>query len=214
MPLDDFFELKDNQIYNGKPILNVYHLKKVDGGTNALVVAQAFLDWILADQLVTAQPDGLTRTTVEVENLGLVTDFASLSSSAFPGDLIAQALPSFNTATIQFNRTRTDMKNGMKRWLVGTEEEQEDGSWVSGMITALDLIATQVITPWEEDTNPGVEACEFVVLKRFCVDPEQDPCQVYRLPDTDAEVDANHYVPISFVSRTRVRSQVSRKVLI
>jgi hypothetical protein len=67
--------------------------------------------------------------------------------------------------------------------------------------------------PWEEDTGPGVDLVEFVILKRFCVVPEQDPCQVYRLPDDDVEVDNNHYVPTNAITRTRVRSQVSRKVL-
>jgi hypothetical protein len=213
MPLDDFWQVKDNQSYNGKPLLNVYHVKRIDGGSNAAIVAQAFMDWVLDGVLDSIQPDGVSRSTVEVENLGEPTDFAALDSSAFPGILTAQPIPSFNAAAIQFNRTRTDMKNGQKRWFAGTEDEQNTGEWAAGMITAMNTLGTAIITPWEDNTSPGIEVCEFVILKRFCVIEEQDPCQVYRLPDSSVEIDAWHYVPISFVSQPRVRSQVSRKVL-
>lgn len=213
MPISDFWELKDNQLFGGKPVLNIYHLKRIDGGANASVVAQAFLDWILLANMVNIQPDSLTRTIVEVENLGDVTDFTTLDSSAFPGGVTGQDLPSFNAATLQFNRTRIDMKNGRKTLLAGTEQEQDNGSWVAGFVTLLDGVAARILDPWEVATSPGIDQVEFCILKRWCVVPAQDPCQVYRLPNTSAEVDANHYVPVTSTTRTRVRSQVSRKVL-
>lgn len=213
MALSDFWELKDNQVYDGKPVLNIYHVKRIDGGANAGNIAQAFMDWVLLAQLVNVQPIGLTRTTVDVENLGSPTDFASVDSSAFPGGVLGQELPGFNAATIQFNRTRTDMKNGMKRWVAGTESEQNAGDWVVGFVTLLQGVADRIMDPWEEAAAPGIDLVEFVILKRFCVVPLQSPCLVYRLPDTSAEIDANHYVPTNALTRTRVRSQVSRKVL-
>lgn len=213
MALSDFWEVKDNQVFDGKPILNIYHVKRIDGGANAGNIAQAFMDWVLLAFLVGVQPAGVTRTTVDVENLGSPTDFASIDSSALPGTIIGAELPGFNAATIQFNRTRTDMKNGMKRWVAGTELEQDNGSWVGGMVTLLDAVAARVMDPWEEAASPGIDLVEFCILKRFCVVPLQDPCQVYRLPNTSAEIDANHYVPTSALTRTRLRSQVSRKIL-
>jgi len=213
MAIADYWQIKDNQVFNGKPILNIYHAKRIDGGANASTVAQAFRDTVLDPALVNIQPVGLTRTTIEVENLSTVTDFAVLDSSGFPGVIIAQNMPSFNAATIQFNRGRTDMKNGMKRFLAGTESEQDGGDWVAGFVTLMDIVGNALIGAWQFDANPGIDWVNFVILKRFCVVPEQDPCQVYRLPETNIEVDNNHYVPVSFLSRTRVRSQVSRKVL-
>lgn len=213
MALADFWELKDNQSFNGKPVLNVYHLKRIDGGANAGNIAQAFLDWILLGFVVNIQPDGVTRTTVDVENLGSPTDFASIDSSAFPGGVVGQEVPGFNAATIQFNRTRTDMKNGMKRFVAGTEGEMTEGSWVPGFITLLDGVAARILDPWEEIIGPGVDLVSFCILKRFCVDPVEDPCTVYRLPNTSVEIDANHYVPTNSLTRARVRSQVSRKIL-
>jgi len=213
MALSDFWEIKDNQVYGGKSLLNVYHLKKIDGGSNAAIVAQAFLDWVVDGGLAAIQPDGLSRTTIEVANLALETDFATLDSSGSPGLLAGQDLPSFNTATVQFNRTRNDMKNGVKRWYAGTEAEQDGGNWATGMVTLLDALAAVIMTPWEDDGSPGIEVGEFCILKRFCVVPAQDPCLVYRLPSTSVEADENHYVPVTATTRARVRSQVSRKVL-
>lgn len=213
MARSDFWEVKDNQVFDGKPVLNIYHVKRIDGGANAGAIAQAFMDWVLLAQLVNAQPSNLTRTTVDVANLGSPTDFASVDSSAHSGGVVGQDLPGFNAATIQFNRTRTDMKNGMKRWVAGTESEQDRGLWVAGFITLLQGVADRVLDPWEEAASPGINLVEFVILKRFCVVPEQDPCLAYRLPETSLEIDANHYVPTNALVRTRVRSQVSRKVL-
>jgi hypothetical protein len=213
MALTDFWELKDNQVFDGKPVLNIYHLKRIDGGANAGAVAQAFLDWVVEELLQDVQPEGLTRTTVDVENLGSPTDFASIDSSEFSGGVAGQTMPGFNAATIQFNRTRTDMKNGMKRWVAGSEGEQDSGEWVPGFVTLLQAVADKIMLPWEEDTGPGVELVSFCILKRFCVVEDQDPCEVYRLPNTPTEIDDNHYVPTNALTRVRVRSQVSRKVL-
>lgn len=214
MALSDFWEIKDNQVLQGKGILNVYHAKRILAGANAGNVGQAFIDTIINGPLDSIQPDGLTRTSLEVSNLGDVTDFANIGTTGFPGLLTSFEIPSFNAATIQFNRTRTDMKNGQKRYLAGTELEQNDGVWVAGFIVLLNVLATAVVTPWETAASPGVDVCEFAILKRFCVVPAQDPCLQYRLPNTSLEIDANHYVPFSIVSQPRVRSQVSRKVLI
>lgn len=213
MALTDFWEIKDNQVFGGKAILNVYHAKRILAGANAGNVGQAFLDSIVSVDLRSLQPNNLTRTTVEVANLGDATDFASIGSTGFPGQAAPDKLPSFNAATIQFNRTRNDMKNGQKRFLVGNETEQLDGSWIAAFIASLNTLATTIVTPWETAASPGVDVCEFAVLKRFCVVGGQDPCLAYRLPNTNTEVDDNHFIPFSIISRTRVRSQVSRKVL-
>lgn len=214
MALTDFWEIKDNQVFAGKAVLNVYHVKRILAGANAGNVGVAFLDWVVSGDLDVVQPAGLTRTTIEIANLGDPTDFATMSSSAFPGIVIGQELPGFNSATIQFNRTRNDMKNGRKGYVAGTENEQADGVWVAGFLTLLTSLAGVIVDPWEEAVSPGVKVCEFTILRRFCVVPAQDPCLQYRLPNTTAEIDAWHYVPTSTTTRNRVRSQVSRKRLI
>jgi len=211
--LSDFWQIKDNQQFDGKQILNVYQAKRILAGANATMVGQAFIDSIVTPMALPTQPIGLGRTTVEIENLGTPTDFTSIDSSAHVGGVAGQLLPGFVAATIQFNRTRSDMKNGMKRFCAGTESEMTNGIWVAGFLTLLDVIGTALVANWEEASAPGVAVCEFVILKRFCVDPVEDPCTVYRLPINSAEIDANHYVPVTFTTRDRVRSQVSRKVL-
>jgi len=214
MALGDFWQLKDNQILGGKPILNVYHLKRVLAGATATNVAQAFLDTILVSGFLGLQDNNLTRTTVEVLNLGTPTDFAALDSSGKPGTDTGDHPAIFNAATIQFSRTRTDMKNGQKRFLMGNDNDAADGVWNSTFLTALDAVAASVISDWEESASPGVTVCNFVILKRFCVVDGQSPCLKYRLPKNSTEIDANHYVPIATTQRARIRSQVSRKRLI
>ncbi len=214
MALTDFWQVKDNQILSGKNVLNVYHVKRILAGANATKVAQSFLDSILIAGYLGMQDSNLTRTVVEVENLGDPTDFVAMDSSAKVGTDASSHPAIFNAATIQFNRTRIDMKNGQKRYLVGGAASESDGVWVAGFLTTLDALAATVIADWEEAAAPGVSLVEFVILKRFCVVPLQSPCVKYRLPNTDAEIDNNHYVPTSSTTRARVRSQVSRKKLI
>ena len=214
MPLTDFWQLKDNQILSGTNVLNVYHLHRILVGATATQVAQAFLDSILTAGFLGLQDNNLTRTTVEVENMGDPEDFVALDSSAKVGTDSSDHPAIFNAATMQFNRTRVDMKNGQKRFLFGNDGESVDGIWTAGFLTNFDAVAATIIAPWEEAAAPGVDVCEFVILKRFCVVDEQSPCLKYRLPDTDDEIDDNHYVPVSTTQRARVRSQVSRKRLI
>ncbi len=214
MALADFWQLKDNQILGGRNILNVYHLKRLLVGATASDVAQAFLDHVLTATFLALQDNNLTRTTVEVENLGTPTDFAALDSSAKVGTDSGDHPAIFNAATIQFNRTRIDMKNGQKRFLFGNDTDAVDGVWSAGFLTNLDTVAATIIDPWEKDSAPGVDVCAFVILKRFCVIEGQSPCQAYRLPDDNTEIDDNHYIPIATTQRARIRSQVSRKRLI
>lgn len=213
MALTDFWQIKDNQFYQNKGILNVYHAKRIQVEATALTVAQAFFDDILTTNFLDMQDSNLIRTTIEVENLGEPTDFVSFDSSAKPGLDTADNPAGFNAAAIQFNRTRTDMKNGQKRWLMGNENDAVAGKWDTAMLTDLNAVGDTLVAPWRTAAAPGVDVCAFVILKRFCVVDEQEPCLKYRLPNTDVEVDGFHYVPIFFTVRDNIRSQVSRKRL-
>ncbi len=213
MALSDFWELKDNQVLDGSAILNVYHCKRILAGANANSIGQAFIKTIVTDELKALQDDTLTRTSIDVRNLGDVTDFISIDSSTLPGTRSGQFLTTFNAAAIRFARTRTDMRNGHKRYTVGVETDANDGTWTAAFNTLLASLATALINPWEEVAAPGVDVCDLVILKRFCVVPAQDPCLQYRLPETDAEVDANHYNPTNAIVKAHITSQVSRKHL-
>lgn len=214
MALSDFWQLKDNQVLGGLNILNVYHLKRILAGATASDIADAFTNSILTPTFLAMQDNQLVRTTVEVENLGTPTDFAAVDSSAFPGTDVTDHPAIFNAAAIQFNRTRTDMKNGQKRFLMGNDNDAVDGVWDAAFLTDLDTVAASIIAPWRTAAAPAVDVCAFVILKRFCVVDGQSPCLKYRLPEDDTEVDGFHYVPNATTQRDRIRSQVSRKRLI
>ncbi len=213
MALADFWEIKDNQVLNGKAVLNVYQVKRIQSDADAVDVGQAFIKTILQDELLAIQVDDLSRTTIDVANLGTPTDFTSIDSSTLPGQRNGEWFAGFNVAGIQFNRTRNDMKNGQKRFTVGVETDSANGVWIAAFLTSLTDLRDAVLSNWEQVSAPGVDVCEFVVMKRFCIVPAQDPCVAYRLPNTSAEADANHYVPTAGVVRVNQRSQVSRKVL-
>ena len=212
MALSDFWELKDNQVLAGKNILNVYHVKRIKTLADATEVATAFINTVLDDGLIQNQAEDLTRTTIDVANLGDPTDFISIDSSSLPGQLLGEWPAAFNVAAIQFNRTRNDMKNGQKRFTMFDEGAQADGVYIASAIAVLEDLRDDVMGVWQIDAQPGVDIVEFCILKRFCIVPAQDPCVAYRLPDTDAEADDNHYVPIAGVVRANVKSQVSRKI--
>lgn len=213
MALTDFWQLKDNADILGKNLLNVYHVKRILAGADAQDVAEAFAFSILTLNLLGMQDFNMLRSTVEVENLGDPTDFFSYDSTALKGTDAASHLPTFNAATIQFNRTRIDMKNGQKRLFVGNEGDLNENVWTTAFQDQITLVADTIIDTWKTAAAPAVDVCAFVILKRFCVVPDQVPCVKYRLPETDTEIDGNHYVPLTHLVRPRVRSQVSRKIL-
>lgn len=214
MPLIDFYEIRDFQDVSGQNLLNVYHVRNLGTGGPAGNVAQAFMDWVLP-VMRPLQTLNLGRSFVEVENLGSPFDFATVDSSAFSGTRANQALTTLQAATIQFNRTRTDMKNGMKRLYAGSEVDMLVNFWDALFIAELQGLGDKIVDQWELTATPGVKRVEFVVLKRFCTVLPSPPCTgVYRLPDTDVEIDANFYRPLTATVRDTIRSQVSRKRLV
>ena len=213
MALTDFWQLKDNQVYDGKSVLNVYHLKRILVTANAQDVIDAFVNSVLTFDFLAAQSIEISRTTIECENLGDPTDFASFNSAGLPGTDLGAFPSTFTAASIQFNRTRTDMKNGQKRFAMGTEADISNGVWIAAFVAGLQTFGDNIVTAWVTAAAPLVDVCEYAILKRFCVVPAQDPCVKYRLPVNDAEIDAFHYVPSQALVRTQARSQVSRKIL-
>ncbi len=212
MALSDFYEIKDHQVAFGRNLLNVYHVQRLLVGGKAVDIKDAFINHIVEDHLVLLQSVNVTRTTIEIANLGDATDFLTVDSSTLPGQRVGQTLAAFNAATIQLSRLRNDMKHGQKRYFVGGETDQDDGVWDAAFVTLLQSLADDLVTPWERDSSPGVDICELAVLQRYCIIDGQEPCLGYRLPDS-SEIDTSFYIPLNTVVRSQVRSQVSRKVL-
>ncbi len=195
-------------------MLNVYHVRNLGAGGPAANVAQTLIEWIYP-VLRLIQASSLSRTFIEVENLGSAFDFATVDTSAFPGLDINQKLSTLTAATIQFNRTRNDIKNGQKRFAVGAEDNVNGNAWDSAFLTQLQDLGDKLVDQWELDATPGVKRLELVILKRFCKTVPSPPClSSYELPSTDALIDANFYRPLTATPRATVRSQVSRKQLV
>lgn len=213
MALTDFWQVVDRQVLDGVQISNVYHVKRIKATANAADVAKALIDSVIAPALKILQDDALTRTTIDVFNLGDPTDFVSFDSSGQPGTRLDQFPSTFFAAGIKFPTVRRDIHSGQKRFCVGGEGDNNNGTWLAAFITSLDTLATAIVTPWEEVALPGIDVCEYVVLGRHCKVLGQDPCLEYRLPITDAEIDGAHYVPTAGIPYAKPTSQVSRKTL-
>lgn len=214
MPLTDFYELRDFQELGGQVVLNVYHYRVLEAGGPATTIAQAFIDTVFP-LLLPLQIAGLTRSFIEVQNLGDPFDFATLTTTAFPGTGTGMTLTSLIAATIQLNRTRTDIKNGMKRFAVGNEASIAGNEWTASFLTDLQAFADVLVQPLELAGFPGIARAAQVVLKRFCKTLPSPPClSSYVLPRTDTEIDENFYAPLTATARATVRSQVSRKRLV
>lgn len=213
MAFADLYEIRDNQAMSAQSILNVYHVTKLNPSFTALNVLQAYFDTVY-DAVRNVQPVSLVHGTVEVESLSDPLDFNSGTSVPDVGTVAGVALSTSLAATIQFNRLRTDMKNGQKRWIAGTESSVTTNFWGATLLALLATLGTAIVGNWEEAANPGIPVCRYIVLKRFCTVLPSPPCTgTYRLPENDAEA-AISYVPTTFSVRDTVRSQVSRKRLV
>jgi hypothetical protein len=212
MPLSDWYELIDVQIFSAQTVINVYHLEKQNPAFQASEIFDAFQDSVVPS-LLTVQHQSIVHSEVTVRNLADPLDFFTGVLSPDEGLITGVALTSFTAATIQFNRLRTDMKNGMKRFAAGSEATALTNFWTAGFVVDLTTLGSAVVLPWERLPFPGVEVCKFGIIKRVCTtQPPPTPCPKYRLPETDEEL--VFYIPLTFVVRDTIRSQVSRKRLV
>lgn len=210
--LEKMYVVKDFQAVGPTRILNVYMVQREDSSATALSIAQAYDDQILSP-LLPLQDIAVTHEKIEVENVVDATDFATVVPSPNGGTRVGEATPGFQAFSIQFNRLRTDMKNGQKRFMVGIETDYHADFWLSGFVTSMETIRDAILDTWVRDATPTIPECNFVVIKRICSTTPSPPCAgSYRLPVDDAEL--VFYQPTSGIARDTVRSQVSRKRLI
>lgn len=212
MAFTDLYELLDKQEIGTKPILNAYQVERTSGAFAALDIAVAFID-SMGSLIRNVQHTTVQHEIVTVRSLSDPEDFATAVMSPNTGVLVGSQISNFQAATIQFNRRRTDMNNGMKRFAAGTESSAAGNSWVSAFLVDLQILADRLVQPWEEAAAPGVSVCTLVIIKRICITSPSPPCVGgYRLPlASDPLV---MYTPMSALVRDTIRSQVSRKELV
>lgn len=211
MAFADLYEVLDFQSIAGEPVLNAYQVERASGAFAALDIAIAFID-SLGSLIRNVQHTTVQHDIVTVRSLSDPEDFGSAVMSPNNGVLVGTQPSNFTAATIQFNRRRTDMNNGMKRYAAGTETEAQGNVWTAAFLVTLQILADRVVQAWEEAAAPGVAVCSLVIIQRICITSPSPPCVGgYRLPlSTDPLV---LYKPASALVRDTIRSQVSRKRL-
>jgi len=209
MALTDMYEVVHVQAAGVVNVNNIFHVIRDNIGVVATTIAEAFEDRIQA-ALIPLQDDSVVTQRIEVRNIGDPLDFATRVPAVVTGTLVGEPFNSFTSFAIQFNRLRTDMKNGQKRFVVGVETNADGNNWLAGFVTSMDGIKNAILATWFTDALPAAAVCDYVVIKRICtVATPPFPCPSYRLPVNDAEL--VFYNPVTGISRTIVRSQVSRK---
>ncbi len=210
--LEKMYEIRAHSTFGGQDILNIYHARRVAGLARAADVAQAFADRVVV-ALLPLQGVSLTHTLIEVQNLVEATDFTTLVPFPNVGTRVGEEMANFVAMTVQFNRLRTDMKNGQKRFVAGIEADINQNFWLAAFVTSFEPVRDAILAGWFTDGAPGTIQCDYVVIKRICKTTPSPPCVGgYRLPVDDAEL--VFYEPTSGTVRTTVRSQVSRKRLV
>ncbi len=210
--LSKMYEVRAHQVFATQNVLQVYHCQRSDPTATALTIAQAYADRIIP-LLLPLQDPLISHTVVEVQNLGDPLDFATLVPSPNVGTRAGEAITSFVSMAIQFNRKRTDMKNGQKRYAAGVETDINHNFWLSAFVTSFETVRDTVLAAWFRDATPAIAECNYVVIKRICSTSPSPPCiGGYRLPVDDAEL--VFYNPTDGIVRNTVRSQVSRKRLV
>lgn len=212
MAFSDLYEILDLQSIGGEPILNAYQVERAGGAFAALDVVTAFID-SLGTLIRTIQHNTVTHDIVTARSLDEPTDFASAVMSPNVGILTGNQLANFAALTIQFNRRRTDMNNGSKRFAAGDETVAAGNQWVSAFLTSAQTLADRLVQPWETLAAPGIDVCSLVIIQRICTTSPSPPCAgSYRLPKSSDPL--KMYTPVTALVRDTIRSQVSRKRLV
>lgn len=211
MAFVDWYELKHHQAFGAfGNILNVYHFERQGALTDAALINQAFLDTVIPT-LRALQVTSVTHTLLETQNLGVESDFQSLSLSGLGGTGGAgEGAPSFAASRIQFLRERTDMKHGWKRF-AGIAETALNFNTLQGTYpTTLENLGQLIVDGLETAAVPGTTVARYGIIARICAEVDAGGvCLSYRMPENDAELE--FYYPSQFIARTTIGSQNTRK---
>lgn len=204
------YDIVHDMTLRGQNVLNAYQVERANAGEGAGSISDAFQNSILPIVRLW-QNDNVVNNEIRIRNLGDPLDFGTFTLAAAAGLRVGATSPSFVSGGIKFNRLRSDMKSGFKRF-AGAEE----GDYVEGVLSAAALVlltnmGNAIIGNWLSSIDSHI-VCNYVIIKRICTTtpPPGDPCPSYRLPTpTDT---LTFYTPSSFVNSTNIRSQVSRRV--
>jgi len=210
MALNDMYNILHKHTIAGTTLLNVYQVERANAGETAGAISDAFQNSILPT-LRLWQHTSIVNNELVILNLGDALDFGSFPLSSAAGLKAGSVASDFNAGSVKFNRLRSDMKNGFKRFAGVTEGEIAVNDLTAPAVILLDNIGTVMVANWLASADSHI-VCNFVIIKRVCTTTpaEGDPCPQYRLPIIGDPL--IFYTPTSGVGLASVRSQVSRRV--
>lgn len=140
----NIYRLIMHTVLQGQECLNMFGYISQTGLPHASNLAIAF-DTLVTPDWRAIVCDALTFTEVEVFNIDDPSDFYSQGLSA-GGSVSGAYLPRFNAWAFELNRPTTLIRNGAKRLAGVPVASQLDGEAVAGVLTALNLVATDMAT--------------------------------------------------------------------
>lgn len=209
MPLNTIYQVRARQLYGvgGKPMDTVWFFDHTAGTDRAADLAVA---WGLArgDLINALQTDYIRNLSIDVINLGDLSDFASLPWTG--GGLINDdTMPPYAAYGFTMKLDTRAVRKGSKR--IGGVPEAAATDGVIDNVTVLPLIEDLRLAMQQEIVDAG-DTWLPVVVKRVKEPvvgtvPQQ---YTYRLPTTDAELVVGEVVVV--LTTTNLTHQVSREL--
>lgn len=208
MALSDFYEVIQTLTLQGVEMKNVFHVMKLSPGFTAVDIARAYNETVppLAAPFMS---DAVTMTSLEVRCLDNPLDFGTFNVGV-PGGDTNPLVSRFVAYGVRFNRLRSDMRHGYKRWPGVTELGIQNGAVTAGYITLLNALNDALVATWYSiiPVNP-TNICQYVIIKRVFDETTNPGSPFYRLPINDSEL--VFYRPLTYQTAAAVTSQNSRK---
>lgn len=192
------FKITDKQVLANVEVENVYWYIQPSGAAIAAATIGASFNSNIVQPLTAIQVDSLTHVSIEVEQVNVVDNFATVLNGE-DGQLTGTALPSFTALGARLVRTTKETRNGFKRIAGGREEDVSFNTWEASYIAA----AVTATGAFDSILNPGGGSDLVPCIVRQTKDPESG-----QTLDTSFW----QYNPISAVLlNPNPTSQVSRK---
>jgi hypothetical protein len=207
-PIDDVYEIVISGELAGQEVSNVFHYEKVSASVDPFDIVDS-IHTIWVNDVLPSVADSYQLNTISFRNLFDPIDVGEVTYVGDTGGLVAEALPSHDTFSIQLVHNEPTVRKGRKS-IAGVTEASQSNSLlgvpvVSAFTTSMSKLTAETIN---DPSDPLLAIARAVVVKRI---PELvGSVTRYRLPANISEAVVGYIFDV-FVD-LYVRTQNSRKI--
>lgn len=201
----DVIQMVHEQDIGAQTVLNVYYFQAVDATADLGDLANWFNTNVVPD-IKALQSPSVTHVELELVNLFDDNEFLALPlSGAGTNPGAAGRLSTFTAAQIRLLHGTGGLRTGFKRYIAGTEDDQQGDVWTAAFQAIIDDVGDDLMNP----LTPALATWTHVIVKRIkFVDPVSGE-EKYRLPENIGELVVGY--PTSFFTYPEITTQNSRK---